>query len=57
MLNSAAALAAGKGAPEGEGRRSFSLGSRQKFCTMQRVGNLKANANNMEHFNAQWYEC
>lgn len=44
-----------EGAPEGEGKPS--LGSRQKFCTMQRGGNLKANANNMEHFNAQWYEC
>lgn len=56
MLNSAAALAAKKGAPAGE-RGVASLGSRQKFCTMQRGGNLKANANNMEHFNAQWYEC
>lgn len=58
MLNSAVPPAGrGSRAAAGMGRGVCSLlDCRQKFCTMQSVGNLKANANNMEHFNAQWYE-
>lgn len=59
MLNSAVPPAGrgSRGAVAGGGEGGGSLlDYRQKFCTMQSGGNLKANANNMEHFNAQWYE-